>query len=490
MGKNDNKKKVDVQLQNAQARDNQERDAWNATQQGERAEAANRQREMYGSQFDALSRLSSQGALSDEESDRFRGIIGSGGGGGGGGGGGYSAANFTPDLSALNEMEGIYRDSISGKIINQDNLRKGMPTLEEIQRTGGYSPEQLASLGQDIGTLRSIGASGGVDPTGQARMRGMGVFDEYAQTGGLSEGDRSTIRAKGNLTIPAFYENMRREAGRQARVTGTNAGQSALMAKLGREQAQGAQEAAINTELGLLDRINEGRKFGATNAAQSEGALQALMSGNRLRATEGAIQGQRGISEYMTGARVGAAKEVGDVEQEIQNTLLGERQWGTGGLNEVIQQRIAEQRAAQQAAAAANAASEAQSSADWRDRMGMEQYLLETDLAGQQFGIEGMGNLYRSVPGEINMRDNNILAGRGMGSNADIARAQTQIARGENTNALDTVGRIAEIAGNVGGAMTGMGAMGSFGKNLLPSKPVNIAGTMGPYKPAVMPRVW
>ena len=124
----------------------------------------------------------------------------------------------------------------------------------------------------------------------------------------------------------------------------------------------------------------------------------------------------------------------------------------------MIQQRIAEQRAAQQAAAAANAASEAQSSADWRDRMGMEQYLLETDLAGQQFGIEGMGNLYRSVPGEINMRDNNILAGRGMGSNADIARAQTQIARGENTNALDTVGRIAEIAGNVGGAMSGMGA--------------------------------
>ena len=163
-------------------------------------------------------------------------------------------------------------------------------------------------------------------------MRGMGVFDEYAQTGGLSEGDRSTIRAKGNLTIPAFYEKMRREAGRQARVTGTNAGRSALMAKLGREQAQGAQEAAINTELGLLDRINEGRKFGATNAAQSEGALQALMSGNRLRATEGAIAGQRGISEYMTGARVGAAKEVGDVEQEIQNTLLGERQWGTGGL--------------------------------------------------------------------------------------------------------------------------------------------------------------
>ena len=131
---------------------------------------------MYGSEFDALSRLSSQGALSDAEADRFRGIIGSGGGGGGGGGGGYSAANFTPDLSALNEMEGIYRDSISGKIINQGNLRKGMPTLEEIQKTGGYSPEQLASLGQDIGTLRSIGASGGVDPTGTSTYAWDGSF--------------------------------------------------------------------------------------------------------------------------------------------------------------------------------------------------------------------------------------------------------------------------------------------------------------------------
>ena len=60
MGKNDNKKKVDTQIQNAQDQANRERDQWNTTQQGERAEAANRQREMYQSQFDALSKLSSR----------------------------------------------------------------------------------------------------------------------------------------------------------------------------------------------------------------------------------------------------------------------------------------------------------------------------------------------------------------------------------------------------------------------------------------------
>jgi hypothetical protein len=454
MGKNDNKKKVDVQLQRAQTQANDERDTWNARQNTERDDAYGRQTAMFDSQFGALDKLANQGALSPEQEANFRGLIGSGGGGGGGGGGGYGSGDFMPDLSALNEVEGLYRDSITGKSINQDNLRKGMPTLEELMKSGGYSPEQLAGVGQDIGTLRSIAASGGVDPTGQARMRGMGVFDEYAQTGGLSNQDRSVIRAKGNSTIPAFYDNMRREAGRQARVTGTNAGQSALMAKLGREQALGAQTAAINTEMGLVDSINKGRQYGATNVAQSEAALQNLMSQNRLRGAEGAIAGQRGVGEFMANTRGSSAKEVGDVESGIQDKLTAERQYGMGGLEQIIQQRIQEERNARASAAAANAASEAQASADWRDRMGLEQYMLETDLAGQQFGLEGMGNLYRSVPGEVNARDQNILAGMGLSGQGDVARTGLQLQRGENTSGIDTALKIAGTAAGVAGAFT------------------------------------
>ena len=159
------------------------------------------------------------------------------------------------------------------------------------------------------------------------------------------------------------------------------------------------------------------------------------MSRNRLRATEGSIAGQRGITEYMAGASGGAAKEIGNVEEEIQNTLLGERQYGMGGLEKIIQQRIEEQRSRCTSCRCCNAAASAQSRSDWRDRMGMEQYYLETDLAGQQFGIEGMGNLYRSVPGEIAMSDQNILAGRGLSGGEDIDRAALQLQRGENTSA-------------------------------------------------------
>lgn len=124
--------------------------------------------------------------------------------------------------------------------------------------------------------------TGGVDPTGQNRMRGSGVFDEFAKTGGLDEAARANIRSRGTATIPAFYQAIRDKLQNQARIGGgAGPGFTASMSRLGRDQGRAAQEAATNTELGLTNQINEGRRWGAGSMSDAESRLQDLMSSNK-----------------------------------------------------------------------------------------------------------------------------------------------------------------------------------------------------------------
>lgn len=138
------------------------------------------------------------------------------------------------------------------------------------------------------GRYRDFADTGGINDEGMQRIRGKGVFDEFARTGGLSEADKTNIRARGTATIPSFFENLKNNLDRsKAAQGGYNPGYTAQAAEMARDSARGAQDAALEAETGITDRVNQGRMWGAGSLSSAEQGLQELLSRNKMAGMEG-----------------------------------------------------------------------------------------------------------------------------------------------------------------------------------------------------------
>jgi hypothetical protein len=260
------------------------------------------------------------------------GSSGGSGGGGGGGGGGVG--------SKLRDAEKGYR--------------------EFMLKTGGWDPARLARADATVEKLKSLG----YDPETVERMRGAGVYDEFAKTGGYSEGDRSNIRQRATSGIPMFYGRMRDEANRLGTVQGGyGPAQAALMSRMGRSQSGAAADAALNAELGIMDKVNAGRQWGATGMTEAESALSGL--------------------------RLSSLGQAGTQELGIGNSLQQGRMFGVSGLDAMGQ-------------AAANRAAYSSSSSA-ANQAAMDRWANEFAFERQQAGLEGLGSLYSAVPNEYMM---------------------------------------------------------------------------------------
>lgn len=430
-------------------------------------DAYGRQNQMYDSMFGGLDDFIKTGGVSDADRERMRGLMGSrAGSGGGGGGGGYSPNPIDINALGMNEMEGLYRDSITGKSIDKNALRIGNPTLTGLMNSGGYDPEFLKSLGDNVGMLKAIGMTGGVSPEAQARMRGGGVFDEYAATGGIGRREEDVLRNRGNSQISSIFDRTRDNIGRQSRITGSNAGSAAMMTKLARDQARSAGDMALNTEMGIIDRRDDGRRWGATSMSGAEGQLQGLISNNQLNALNSANSTERGIQEFMSNTKGSSAKDLAAIESGIQDKTTDERRYGMAGLETIIKERIAEAQRAEAARASAYESQRAAEEASWRDQLGLEKYMFEAGREGKQYGIEGMMGLYGSTPAESAMYNDMRLQERGL-----TGQQQNQNIAGQFNNRGQS---FREFLGNA--AMTyGPAAIGAFTGN-----PAAAAGGLKP----------
>lgn len=175
-----------------------------------------------------------------------------------------------------------------------------------------------------------IGSSGfGMDaftPSAEnvSRMRGNGVFDEYAKTGGLSEADKGTYRARGIASIGSFYDNLKNQLARQRSIAGgTDPGFDAQTAALARQQSQGAQTAATNTEADILDRVTQGRQWGAGSLSDAErGVVDATQRGQMFGAN--ANLQNRGLNlEALRGLQSLRTDVPGEVAMDEGNRLAG-----------------------------------------------------------------------------------------------------------------------------------------------------------------------
>lgn len=178
--------------------------------------------------------------------------------------------------------------------------------------------------------FKNAADTGLVTPENMQRMRGGGVFDEFAKTGGLSDADVSNLRARGTSAIPAYYGAIRDKFNQQNLISGAAPSYSSSLSRIARDQSRGASDAALNTELGITDTRNRGRQWGAGAMSDAEAKLADLTSANKRFGISGgagyenaarqaqleAMSGLRGLRESTPGEEFG-------LYQYLLNNLTG-----------------------------------------------------------------------------------------------------------------------------------------------------------------------
>jgi len=295
--------------------------------------------------------------------------------------------------------------------------------------TGYISPEDAARLRGIYGPGSSSGSGGtSTDIAGNplfSEPRGIysdigktggdfgayGGYQDFAGSGGFSGTDAANFRSQGNASIPAIYKAMQRELGRGNALQGQyNVGLAAQMNRLGRQGAQEAGAANLNTETALANAIREGRLAGLGGMTN----IDSLRTGNRLSAAGGLL----GVDQASAAA-------------------------GNAGAGIDAQNR------AQQAA--------------------NERFLIEAQQSGRLSGLGSLSQLYQSGgSGELqNLRAMN-LAGLGQGT-GDIN--QNLAMRSQIAQQPDWWSNIIPSAvGGVTGALTGLGR--SQSGNTMPGRSV------------------
>jgi hypothetical protein len=260
------------------------------------------------------------------------------------------------------------------------------------------------------------------DPEIANRFRGNGVFDEFAKTGGYSDRDISNIRTRANSVIPAYYDVARNEASRMGNVQGGyGPGQAALFARMGRDQARGAAGTALDTEVGIKDKVNEGRRWGSGQVSAAEGNLQNA----RMNALTGATSAFGNMTNSIAQNRIGAANAGAGNETGMQGVIQKGKMFGTQGL-----EGMAESSAARGAASSAAAAADAK----WRAQF---------DRDSQQYGLDSMKSLYGMAPGEVDMYLGHNQSGRALNNQNQQGLLQTRF---QNNKGPDW-GKWAQVAG-------------------------------------------
>lgn len=351
---------------------------------------------------------------------KYGDAMGSGGDGGAGGDGRFG------------EAEASYRNFMNNGGVDTGRFNQFQGHLMDVAGNGGFDDAARSRILGDAGQMRSTANDSAVAD----RFRGGGVFDEFAKTGGYSDQDIRNIRSRATSVIPAFYDVARNEANRMSAVQGGyGPGRAAMMGRMSRQQAQGAQKAALDAELGIKEGVNEGRKWGASGMSGAEASLQDM----RMRALTGAAGVETGMWDAIAGNRTAAAGAGGSNETGMQDVIQKGKMFGTQGL-----EGMAESSAARGRASAAAAAADAK----WR---------AEFDREGAMYGLDGMKSLYGMKPGEVDMYLGYNLAGRDLNMGGQQA---TYGARMQNNPQRDWLGTIAGIGGMAGGVMTGLGNLG------------------------------
>lgn len=235
------------------------------------------------------------------------------------------------DIAAAAGRTAGSRSDLSGGIGNIGNTAG---QWNNFVQTGGYSPEREASIMSNVRGLQEFGRTGGLDADSINRFRGMGGFEEFANTGGYSNRDKSNIRSRALAPVSAAATQTSDELARRKNVQGGYApGFDSASRAISRDLTRGISDVSRDAELELMDRINAGRQWGIGGISSSEGNLQNLRTGNMFRGLTSAgdmeMQLQNSINQYKAmgmNAQDAAARAMADLQAGVFSSDVGQEE--------------------------------------------------------------------------------------------------------------------------------------------------------------------
>jgi hypothetical protein len=222
------------------------------------------------------------------------------------------------------------------KVRNQLATQAMQKSGEDYTRYGAQFESDRASAQQQLLTSRNTATQATTDmgnrdynsynnPDVATARAG---YNDFATTGGLSAGDRETIRRNATGYIPGLFTSMSQEADRAAtRQGGYGPGTMALKSRLLRERAKAAGEGNLAAEGLIADKVREGRMYGTSGLATlgRETADRNLQrDATTLASRNQILQGDRG------GYDQAAARTLAN-RQAYYDSILGGANAGGGG---------------------------------------------------------------------------------------------------------------------------------------------------------------
>jgi len=154
---------------------------------------------------------------------------------------------WNPQIADSQTRSAESRSSLEGSLGGLSDYANSLP--------GSAGNVDTSAMAGDASTYRNY-AQGNTE-TGQ-------FFRNLMNTGGYSEGELGDIRQAGTRIIPSFFANLRNEMRTAQNATGGySPGYGSSAAAMSRDAAHQSQDAALNTELGISDRVRTGKLTGA-----------------------------------------------------------------------------------------------------------------------------------------------------------------------------------------------------------------------------------
>ncbi len=291
----------------------------------------------------------------------YKGVNGGGGSGGSSGGGG-GGGKVSPPGPGNKPPAGPSGDHYS--------------KVGHIGR-GTYDAAEAAFDAMNKEHATRFAETGGLEDADLDRWRGLGVYDDFAKTGGISEEDEGNMRAKALSPIGAFRQQEMDEMARRRNVQGGYGfGMDAAQRALKRDTARNIADTSLNAELGISDRRREGKMWGAEGASRTESDIEKTRTQNQIQGMQTLAQ----IEQAVASGKMSAAQGRAQIDMANQQTDLAIASGRT-------QKDIAE---LQRRAAAGNASAMKELANAQLAAQNMR-FVTELEQQGKLAGAQGMG---------------------------------------------------------------------------------------------------
>ena len=184
----------------------------------------------------------------------------------------------------------------------------------------------------------SVASTGGFDPAQVSAMRGWGVPEEFARTGGFSDADKLNFRQRSNGAVTGIADSLRRGTNQRQTISGGyGPGYDAASGAMSRDAYRAASDAALNTEGTLASQVRSGRQWGAEAGAGNEqkifgnqsGALQTIDAG-RARSSAAGAANRRGNLDNQYRAAQALRETRGESGIDMDYSKASLQGWGAG----------------------------------------------------------------------------------------------------------------------------------------------------------------